>query len=51
LFDKLIRACKLPCDLILRIFGSEIIVDIHGGVADILFFHEMFGVEGDGEDG
>ena len=49
--DELIVAGELPGDLFGGIFGGEIVVHVHDAVPDIFFFHHVFGIELDGEEG
>ena len=50
-FDELIIAGKLPGDIFRVITRSEVIVHIHGTIANVRFLHHVFGVELDREKG
>ena len=51
LFDELVVAGELPGDILGGVPGGEVVVVVHGAVADVLLFHEVLGEELDGEVG
>ena len=51
LLDELIVAGELPGDLLGCVPGREVVVVVHGAVANVLLFHEVLGEELDGEVG
>ena len=50
-FDELIVAGELPGDFVGGVAGGEVVVCVHGAVADIFLLHEVLALELDGEEG
>ena len=49
--DELVVAGELPSDLIVGVVRGEVVLDVHGTVADIFLLHHMLGDELYGEEG
>lgn len=49
--DELVVAGELPSDLVVGVVRGEVVLVVHGTVADVLLLHHVLGDELDGEEG